>query len=80
MPKRNRAAFRSRIKTRFGGVSGNIINNLAGSFLWTATCLLKGMTLTLIVIALQALAMLVTAVRESGNDARFEGDKLTFRS
>ncbi len=38
------------------------------------------MTLTLIVIALQVVVMLVSVLRESGEDTRFEGDKLTFRS
>jgi hypothetical protein len=38
------------------------------------------MTLTLIVIALQAVVMLISLLRESGEDSRFEGDKLTFRS
>jgi hypothetical protein len=38
------------------------------------------MTLTLIMIAIQIVAMLVSLVCESGEDARFEGDKLTFRS
>ncbi len=43
-------------------------------------CFLKGMTLTLIVVALQVIVMLFSVVRESGEDTRFEGDKLTFRS
>jgi hypothetical protein len=38
------------------------------------------MTLTLIVIAIQIVVMLFSVVRESGEDTRFEGDKLTFRS
>jgi len=38
------------------------------------------MTLTLIVVALQVIVMLFSVVRESGEDTRFEGDKLTFRS
>lgn len=38
------------------------------------------MTLTLIIIALQIAVLLVSLVRESGEDARFQGDKLTFRS
>jgi len=39
-----------------------------------------GMTLTLILVALQVVVLLVSLCRESGEDSRFEGDKLTFRS
>jgi hypothetical protein len=38
------------------------------------------MTLTLIVIAAQMLLVVVALFRESGEDSRFEGEKLTFRS
>jgi len=34
----------------------------------------------LIVIALQVVVTLVSLLREFGEDSRFEGDKLTFRS
>ena len=48
--------------------------------MWRNACPIKGMTLTLIVIALQVVVMVVALVRESGEDTSFEGDKLTFRS
>lgn len=43
-------------------------------------CLSKGMTLSLILLAAQVLVTVFALVRESGEDPRFEGDKLTFRS
>jgi hypothetical protein len=38
------------------------------------------MTLTLILIALQVVVTLVSLLRESGEDTRFEGEKMGFRS
>jgi hypothetical protein len=38
------------------------------------------MTMTLILVGLQMALLLLALVRESGEDSRFEGDKLTFRS
>ena len=38
------------------------------------------MNLWLIVLALQVIFAVVALVRESGEDARFEGDKLGYRS
>jgi hypothetical protein len=38
------------------------------------------MTLTLILVGMQIALLLVSLLRESGEDSRFEGDKLTFRS
>jgi hypothetical protein len=38
------------------------------------------MTLTLVLVGLQIVALLVSLFRESGEDARFEGDKLALRS
>jgi hypothetical protein len=36
--------------------------------------------MTLILIGVQVILMLVSLLRDSGEDARFDGDKLTFRS
>ena len=36
--------------------------------------------MTLILVGLQIALLLVSLLRESGEDNRFEGDKLTFRS
>lgn len=44
------------------------------------TCLSKGMTLSLILLAAQVLVTVVALVRESGEDPRFAGDKLIYRS
>lgn len=38
------------------------------------------MTLSLILLAAQILVTVIALVRESGEDPRFEGDKLGFRS
>jgi len=38
------------------------------------------MTITLILIGVQVVLMLASLLRDSGEDTRFEGDKLTFRS
>jgi hypothetical protein len=48
--------------------------------LWCAACLQKGMTMTLVLIGMQLALLLVSLLRESGEDTRFQGDKLTFRS
>lgn len=57
-----------------------MFNKLGVPFLWRGRCCIESMTLTLVVIALQVVVMLVALIRESGEDARFEGDKLTFHS
>ncbi|MBV8897820.1 MAG: hypothetical protein JO051_15010 [Acidobacteriaceae bacterium] len=57
-----------------------VFSSLAVTSHWRAACLIKGMTLMLIVIALQVVVTLVSLLREFGEDSRFEGDKLTFRS
>ena len=38
------------------------------------------MTLTLVLVGLQIVALLVSLIRERGEDTRFEGEKLAFRS
>jgi len=45
-----------------------------------AKCFFKGMTLSLILLAAQVLVMIFALVRESGEDPRFEGEKLMYRS
>ena len=43
-------------------------------------CLIKGMNIWLIVLAVQVVAAVIALVKESGEDERFEGDKLGYRS
>jgi hypothetical protein len=38
------------------------------------------MTLTLIILAAQVIAAVITLIREKGEDSRFAGDKLGYRS
>ena len=47
---------------------------------WFAGCLYQGMTLTLILVAVQVVVTLVAMLRENAKDTRFDGDKLNFRS
>ena len=47
---------------------------------WLPVCPIKGMTLTIILVALQMIVLFASLLRESGEDTRFEGEKLTFRS
>jgi hypothetical protein len=47
---------------------------------WFTPCFSKGMNPWLIVLALQVIVAVIALVRESGEDARFEGDKLGYRS
>ncbi len=44
------------------------------------SCFIQGMMITMILIGAQLVLMLVSLLRDSGEDTRFEGDKLTFRS
>jgi hypothetical protein len=80
VPSWNRRAFHPWIKAAEPNAWVFIFSDLAAISRWRAACLIKRMTLTLIVIALQVVVTLVSLLRESGEDARFEGDKLTFRS
>ena len=43
-------------------------------------CLIKGMTITLVLLVIQICGALIALVRDSGEDARFTSDKLEFRS
>jgi hypothetical protein len=45
-----------------------------------SACLIKGMNIWLTVLVVQVIAAVVALVRESGEDKRFEGDKLGYRS
>jgi len=45
-----------------------------------ATCPFKGMSFWLILLAAQIVVTVIALVRESGEDTRFEGEKLTYRS
>ncbi len=45
-----------------------------------APCLFNGMTLSLILLAMQVVVAVVVLVREKGEDVRFAGDKLGYRS
>lgn len=45
-----------------------------------SSCTSKGMNLALIVLAAQLIVVVVAMFRESGEDERFAGDKLGFRS
>jgi Flp pilus assembly protein TadB len=56
------------------------VNGLASLNPWLVDCLRIGMTLSLIVLALQIVVTVIALVRESGEDDRFEGDKLIYRS
>jgi len=58
----------------------SIFSNLAAVATWHAGCEIKGMNLMLILSAVQILITVVALVRESGEDARFAGDKLGYRS
>lgn len=57
----------------FSGIYRRSCNGHAGA-------IRKGMSFWLILFAVQALVMLFAVVRDSGKDARFEGEKLGFRS
>jgi hypothetical protein len=46
----------------------------------TSACLSKGMNIWLVVLAVQVIAAVIALVKESGEDKRFEGDKLGYRS
>ncbi len=47
---------------------------------WRGACEYQGMSFWLILFAAQIIVTVVALVRESGKDARFEGEKLGFRS
>jgi len=47
---------------------------------WLTECENIGMSLAIIVLILQVAVTVFCLVRESGEDSRFEGDKLGFRS
>lgn len=47
---------------------------------WHDGCEMTGMNIWIILFAVQAIATLVALLRESSNDAQFDGDKLEFRS
>ena len=72
--------FQSCTRARAALTCPILFRSLAIGSGWRTGCLIRGMTLTLIVIALQVVVTLVALLRESGEDTRFEGDKLTFRS
>jgi hypothetical protein len=44
------------------------------------TCKTIGMNLTLILVAVQIVVAIFALIRESGEDKRFEGDALEYRS
>jgi hypothetical protein len=47
---------------------------------WLCSCEYQGMSFWLILFAAQIIVTVFALVRESGKDARFEGEKLGFRS
>jgi hypothetical protein len=56
------------------------IQQLTGEETRRQKCKSMGMTLSLILLAAQIIFTAVALFRESGEDARFEGDKLIYRS
>ncbi|MBV8897425.1 MAG: hypothetical protein JO051_12995, partial [Acidobacteriaceae bacterium] len=66
------SAFRVCTRRALGRRGVFVFSNLAVTPHWRAACPIKGMTLMLIVIALQVVVTLVSLLRESGEDARFE--------
>lgn len=58
----------------------SIFNNLGLRNCGTPDAFSKGMTLSIILLASQVLVTIFALVRESREDARFEGDKLLYRS
>lgn len=72
--------FHSGIETTTGWRSQSTFNDLQARKSWHSSCPKKGMNIILAVLAIQVIVTLIALVRESGEDAAFEGDKLNFRS
>lgn len=57
-----------------------VFSDLQGSGERTPGCESIGMSLSLILVAVQILVAVFALIRESGEDKRFEGDALDYRS
>jgi hypothetical protein len=57
-----------------------LFNGLPGLASWSTKCEGVGMSIWVILFSLQVIVTVFALLRESGNDAQFEGDKLDFRS
>ena len=55
-------------------------SNLACDAQWRSPCFFKGMNFWLIFLAAQVVLGVIVLILESGEDKRFEGDKLNYRS
>ncbi len=71
---------REQIKTAIGEKCCSIFQQLTRCVARHSKCFFKGMTLSLILLAAQVLVTIFALVRESGDDPRFEGEKLMYRS
>jgi hypothetical protein len=56
------------------------ISNLRALFRRVSRCKSIGMSLSLILVAVQILVAIFALIRESGEDKRFEGEALEYRS